>query len=546
MTGDLLRRQQRPDRHGGRLLVAAVGSRRSGASTSCRCSRATSPAASVALLLVVALRDVHFGAIALILPLLVISYLTLRSSFGRARGREAARRGAQSPAVVDRRNARDRDRRQGRSHARSRPPRAAGHARRSRASSASPTPKRSRRSRRRRCCTTPARSRCPSTSSTSPGKLTPAEFEKMKLHAPIGAEILSSIEFPYPVVPIVRHHHENWDGTGYPDGLEGGGHSARRAHPVGRRLLRRADLGSSVSPAHDRRAGAEDHHRTAAGRCTTRWSWTRSLRRYTRIMPRAGDRAAPGRAGHRRCARARSRGAAARKRPSRRGGEVTDGLLAVTSLSRALSAARRGVADVGALMWMIVRQVLPCEAMAIFLPDERTDQRRDPLRGRTERDRVARHQPAERVRHRRLGRGQPSRRVERGCGARPGHARRRDGTRARDRVWRCRSSKATSLVAVLALYRERQGSFSDDDLRLVELLAPRLASTLLESADRRRRRRRARRGAIRTCASCHAPRRSPDRHARARPGGPSGSQLSARRRRHHELSSAACACASGA
>lgn len=53
-----------------------------------------------------------------------------------------------------------------------------------------------------------------------PGKLTFAEFEKMKRHAPIGAEILSSIEFPYPVVPIVRHHHENWDGTGYPDGLK--------------------------------------------------------------------------------------------------------------------------------------------------------------------------------------------------------------------------------------------------------------------------------------------------------------------------------------
>lgn len=54
-----------------------------------------------------------------------------------------------------------------------------------------------------------------------PSKLTAGEFEKMKLHASIGADILSSIKFPYPVVPIVRHHHENWDGTGYPDGLRG-------------------------------------------------------------------------------------------------------------------------------------------------------------------------------------------------------------------------------------------------------------------------------------------------------------------------------------
>jgi diguanylate cyclase (GGDEF)-like protein/putative nucleotidyltransferase with HDIG domain len=64
-----------------------------------------------------------------------------------------------------------------------------------------------------------------------PGKLTPAEFEKMKLHASVGADILSAIEFPYPVVPIVRHHHENWDGTGYPAGLRG------TDIPIGARIL---------------------------------------------------------------------------------------------------------------------------------------------------------------------------------------------------------------------------------------------------------------------------------------------------------------------
>ena len=64
-----------------------------------------------------------------------------------------------------------------------------------------------------------------------PGKLTPPEFERMKTHASIGAEILSEVEFPYPVVPIVRHHHENWDGTGYPDGLKGSD------IPIGARIL---------------------------------------------------------------------------------------------------------------------------------------------------------------------------------------------------------------------------------------------------------------------------------------------------------------------
>jgi diguanylate cyclase (GGDEF)-like protein/putative nucleotidyltransferase with HDIG domain len=54
-----------------------------------------------------------------------------------------------------------------------------------------------------------------------PGRLTPAEFEKMKIHTTVGAQILSRVDFPYPVVPIVRHHHEQWDGNGYPDGLAG-------------------------------------------------------------------------------------------------------------------------------------------------------------------------------------------------------------------------------------------------------------------------------------------------------------------------------------
>jgi putative nucleotidyltransferase with HDIG domain len=64
-----------------------------------------------------------------------------------------------------------------------------------------------------------------------PGRLTPAEYEEMKKHADIGASILSAIDFPFPVVPIVRHHHENWDGSGYPDGLKGA------AIPLGARIL---------------------------------------------------------------------------------------------------------------------------------------------------------------------------------------------------------------------------------------------------------------------------------------------------------------------
>ena len=68
-----------------------------------------------------------------------------------------------------------------------------------------------------------------------PGRLTPEEFEKMKIHPVVGAEILERVAFPYPVAPIVRSHHERWDGSGYPDGLKG------EEIPKGARVLAAVD-----------------------------------------------------------------------------------------------------------------------------------------------------------------------------------------------------------------------------------------------------------------------------------------------------------------
>ena len=56
-----------------------------------------------------------------------------------------------------------------------------------------------------------------------PGKLTEAEFAKMKIHPTVGGDILRRVNFPYPVEDIVRYHHEKWDGSGYPKGLKGEG-----------------------------------------------------------------------------------------------------------------------------------------------------------------------------------------------------------------------------------------------------------------------------------------------------------------------------------
>lgn len=66
---------------------------------------------------------------------------------------------------------------------------------------------------------------------SKPGKLTPEEFEKMKIHPVVGAEILEQVQFPYPVAEVVRGHHEKWDGSGYPDGLKG------TEIPIGARIL---------------------------------------------------------------------------------------------------------------------------------------------------------------------------------------------------------------------------------------------------------------------------------------------------------------------
>ena len=84
---------------------------------------------------------------------------------------------------------------------------------------------------------------------SKPGKLTPEEFEKMKIHPIVGAEIVEQVRFPYPVAPIVRCHHEKWDGSGYPEGISG------EAIPIGARILSAVDcLDALASDRQYRRA----------------------------------------------------------------------------------------------------------------------------------------------------------------------------------------------------------------------------------------------------------------------------------------------------
>ena len=64
-----------------------------------------------------------------------------------------------------------------------------------------------------------------------PGPLEPDEFDQVKRHARFGAEMLACVNSPDPLVAIVRHHHENWNGSGYPDRL------ADAAIPLGARVV---------------------------------------------------------------------------------------------------------------------------------------------------------------------------------------------------------------------------------------------------------------------------------------------------------------------
>jgi diguanylate cyclase (GGDEF)-like protein len=82
-----------------------------------------------------------------------------------------------------------------------------------------------------------------------PARLTSEEFERLKVHPDIGADIVERACFPYPVAPIIRAHHERWDGSGYPSGLRG------EQIPIEARVLSAVDsLVALTSDRHHRRA----------------------------------------------------------------------------------------------------------------------------------------------------------------------------------------------------------------------------------------------------------------------------------------------------
>jgi putative nucleotidyltransferase with HDIG domain len=327
--------------------------------------------ASMAMLMVVMLRQVQFSALALLLPTLLVSYLMLRSSFGRL---------ADAEVHLDRLNglylstietlATAIDAKDEVTH---------GHIRRVQGASVALA---------REMGITDAsiikaieaagllhdtgKIAVPEHILNKPGRLTPAEFEKMKLHAPIGADILSSIDFPYPVVPIVRHHHENWDGTGYPDGLRG------TDIPIGARILSVVDCFDALTSDRPYRPAMseEDAMRIVLERRGTMYDplvVDTFARTYRQVMPAPEVTPHPAATA---VGAARARALADCAPPAPPATPAPPGLLdelaAFTSLSRTVCG-EAGISDVGAVLWMMIRQVVPCESMALFVPDEATD-----------------------------------------------------------------------------------------------------------------------------------------------------------------------------
>ncbi len=203
-----------------------------------------------------------------------------------------------------------------------------------------------------------------------PGKLTEAEFEKMKCHVDVGADILSLVQFPYPVVPIVHCHHENWDGTGYPRGISG------EDIPIGARILSVVDCFDALTSDRPYRgrmtvAAALQILRERSGAMYDPRVVSTFIEVYQSIPIAPGDMVA----GHEVLQRihvSRHEIDAPHEPVADVGGAASANLLAFVSLARAAAGDAR-VADILALGSALLTDVMPGSTGAWFLPDAAHD-----------------------------------------------------------------------------------------------------------------------------------------------------------------------------
>lgn len=307
-----------------------------------------------------------------------------------------------------------------------------------------------------------------------PGKLTDVEFERMKLHASVGADILSAIAFPYPVVPIVRHHHENWDGTGYPAGIRG------TDIPIGARILSVVDCFDALTsdrPYRPRLADA-DALRILTDRRGSMYDplvVDTFVRVYRSIAPEPAESGPPPEVLNE---IASSRKALPLPGNSSMLEEIAasdDEMLTLYELASAL-AGHVSISDAGDIIAKHLRRLVPCSLCVFYLNDPASDEL------------DARHvvgESASLVRGMRIPLGQ---RLSGWVAANRQTISNSDpaldlGDTARSRALQLRSCLSTPLVSedqlvgVLSLYSEETNGFNDDHRRIIEVIAQHIAHT---------------------------------------------------------------------
>ena len=121
---------------------------------------------------------------------------------------------------------------------------------------------------------------------SKPGPLTPEEFQKVQAHPQVGADIIATVPFPYPVAPLILSHHERWDGRGYPSGLKGDD------TPLGARILCLVDYFgalTSTRPYHE--AMAVDAAVTLIEQEAGKALDPRAVAAFLRVLPRVREEA---------------------------------------------------------------------------------------------------------------------------------------------------------------------------------------------------------------------------------------------------------------
>jgi diguanylate cyclase (GGDEF)-like protein/putative nucleotidyltransferase with HDIG domain len=314
-----------------------------------------------------------------------------------------------------------------------------------------------------------------------PGPLTPAEFEKMKLHASAGADILSAIDFPYPVVPIVRHHHESWNGTGYPDGLTGA------QIPIGARILSVVDCFDALTSDRPYRPRLTDGEaiKILLNRRGTMYDpliVDTFIHVHREIVPAMDDHVAQGKDG----LSVLTRGLTATEiaAPGARLDDIaasTEEMLVLYDLAQSLTG-RLELPEAADVISKHIRRIVPASTCVLFVYDEQLDEL------------YAAHAAGENAPQFsgvRIPRGQ---RLTGWVAANKQTILNSDpvldlgeAARAmRPRFYSCLSTPLLSdaeLVGVLTLYSAQQNAFTEDHRRIIEVVARQVAQTVRHAVE---------------------------------------------------------------